>query len=498
MSRFTRALRLDGADSVAVTLDELEVGEPCLLPEGGAITARDRIPRGHKIAVRRVASGEAVVKYGHPIGVAISDIEVGAWVHAHNLRSNLHGTLAYEVPAPFTWGGPGAAPDLPPTFKGYRRPSGAIGVRNEIWIIPTVGCVNKTAENLAEYARARLGIDVYAFSHPYGCSQLGDDLSQTRKILAALARHPNAAGVLVLALGCENNTLSSLREEIGPFATDRVKFLSLQEAADEQKEALKLIGELRDNAAQQKREDIPIAELTIGLKCGGSDGLSGITANPLVGRVSDLLVASGGSAILTEIPEMFGAETALMERAASRDVFDRTVSVVNGFKEYYIRHGQEVYENPSPGNRDGGITTLEEKSLGCTRKSGTSPVVDVIPYGGSRRVHGLSLLSGPGNDLVSTTALSAAGAHLILFTTGRGTPFGAPAPTIKISTNSPLAERKPGWIDFDAGRLLAGASMEDLGAELFKLVVAVASGAATKNELSGNRDIAIFKDGVTL
>ncbi|WP_437682362.1 UxaA family hydrolase [Sorangium sp. So ce131] len=499
MSGGKRALLLDAADSVAVALESVREGERCALPGGGAVTARGPIPRGHKIAVRRMARGSSVVKYGHPIGAATAEIDVGSWVHTHNLRSELEGTLSYEPPrAPRAWRAPAAAAAVPATFQGYRRRDGSVGIRNEIWLLPTVGCINKAAESIAAEARAQLGARAFAFSHPHGCSQLGDDLANTRKILAGLARHPNAAGVLVLSLGCENNTLDSLKAEIGAFDPDRIKFLALQEVADERSAALRLLEELSAYAAQFTREDLPISELTIGLKCGGSDAFSGITANPTVGCVSDLLVAAGGSALLTEVPEMFGAEAVLMERASSTLVFERTASLINDFKSYFLRHGHEVYENPSPGNRDGGITTLEEKSLGCIRKSGTSPVADVIPYGAPRRARGLTLVAGPGNDLVSTTALSAAGAHLVLFTTGRGTPFGAPVPTVKIATTSALAERKPGWIDFDAGRLLGGAGLEELGAELFRLVVDVASGKRTKSELSGNRDIAIFKEGVTL
>ncbi|MGK3982910.1 altronate dehydratase family protein [Sorangium sp. So ce136] len=499
MSELRRAVMLDGADSAAVVLESVREGERCALPGDLSITARGPIPRGHKIAVRRIARGASVIKYAHPIGVATAEIEVGSWVHSHNLRSALEETVSYEPPrGRYSWREPDALTAVPATFRGFRRSDGSVGIRNEIWILPTVGCINKTAEAIAAEARGRLGIDVFAFSHPHGCSQLGEDLARTRKILAGLARHPNAAGVLVLSLGCEDNTLDALRAEMGPVDPARVKFLALQEVSDERSAALRRLDALADYVARFAREELPISELTIGLKCGGSDGFSGITANPTVGCVSDLVVASGGSALLTEVPEMFGAEAVLMERASSALVFEKTVSLINDFKSYFLRHGHEVHENPSPGDRDGGITTLEEKSLGCIGKSGSSPVADVIPYGAPRATRGLTLVAGPENDLVSTTALSAAGAHLILFTTGRGTPFGAPAPTLKIATSSALAERKPAWIDFDAGRVLAGASIDELGAELFRLVVDVASGKRTKSELSGNRDIAILKDGVTL
>jgi altronate hydrolase len=495
-----RALILDARDVVAVAVDEIQPGETAEVTGAAAstIAVKEKVPGGHKIALKKIAKGEHVIKYGLSIGVALSDIDQGAWVHSHNLSTGLHGTLEYKMPAkPYHWDGVKVAGSLPKTFKGYRRADGKVGIRNEIWVIPTVGCVNKAVEKMAADAKAK-GLDVVCFTHPYGCSQLGDDAASTSNILASLAQHPNAAGVLVVSLGCENNRLDVFKKSLGTWDDNRIKFLQMQESPDENAEAAQLLKELGDYAAKFKREDIPINELVVGMKCGGSDGYSGITANPLVGRVADILVQEGGSVVLTEVPEMFGAETTIMDRASSKEIFDSTVHLVNDFKDYFIRHDQEVYENPSPGNRDGGITTLEEKSLGCTRKSGTSPVMDIIPYGAQRRKKGLTFISGPGNDLVSTTVLSAAGVHVILFTTGRGTPFGAPASTVKISTNSDLAKRKPGWIDFDAGRILDGKSFDELGVELFNYVVKVAEGEKTKSEITGNRDIAIFKDGVTL
>jgi altronate hydrolase len=533
-----RSSLLDGRDSVAVLYEDAEKGDEVAVPGFAGIAgsscvarvvvAQEGIPRGHKIALGRIAKGEVVLKYGHPIGIATGNIEAGSWVHTRNLASALGGKGSYGPPKPFEWTAPALPAGLPKSFMGFRRPDGRVGIRNEIWIIPTVGCINRMAENIAAEARCRYGLEAWAFTHPFGCSQLGDDLAATQRILSGLVRHPNAHGVLVLSLGCENNTLASFKDAIGRVDEDRMKFLVLQDVADETEEAMKLIGALA--ASMPAPEEIRVGELVVGMKCGGSDGFSGITANPLVGRVADLLVASGGSVALTEVPEMFGAEKILMDRSSSSGVFASTVALVDDFKAYFLAHGQEVYENPSPGNRDGGITTLEEKSLGCIRKGGSSPVTDVVPYGGSIRKRGLTLVGGPGNDLVSTTALTAAGVHLILFTTGRGTPFGAPVPTVKISSNSALAERKPGWIDFDAGRLIsvggeksAGADvpvgsgavtgkdsgcadeaetdeadMNALAGELFAFIVSVASGEKTKNERTGNRDIAIFKDGVTL
>ena len=441
---------------------------------------------GHKYARVNIKKGENVIKYGNPIGHAIADIKVGEHVHTHNVATNLSDNLTY------TYSGPFLAPapvESARTFMGYVRENGDVGIRNEIWIVNTVGCVNKISERLAELTGA------HAFTHPFGCSQLGGDQELTQKILRGLVNHPNAAGVLVLGLGCENNNIEVFKKVLGAYDPNRVKFLNCQDVEDEIAAGVALIDELDAYAAKFKREPVPISRLRVGLKCGGSDGYSGITANPLLGRFCDTLTQMGGSCVLTEVPEMFGAEHLLMQRDVDREVFDKTVSLINDFKDYYKRHGQVVYENPSPGNKKGGITTLEEKSLGCVQKGGSAPVVDVLGYGDTVCKNGLSLLDGPGNDIVAITNLTAAGAHLILFTTGRGTPLGAPVPTMKVSTNRTLAERKQGWIDFDASPVLAG---EDVDAAFFDAVCSVASGKETKNEQHGYREISIFKDGVTL
>lgn len=448
------------------------------------------LDNGHKYALCDIAAGEPVMKYGFPIGVASAPIKRGEHVHTHNLKTALGDLLTYEycpefIPAAIT-------PGEIPCFDGYLRANGDVGIRNDIWIINTVGCVNKTAQRLAELTGA-----LY-FPHPFGCSQLGDDHKLTQKILKGLVNHPNAGGVLVLGLGCENNNIPAFQKVLGKYDPNRVKFLITQESEDEIEEGKRLIAELAQYAAQQKRQKIPVSRLRVGLKCGGSDGYSGITANPLVGRYSDRLIALGGSTVLSEVPEMFGAETILMNRCVSREVFDKTVALINRFKEYFIRHDQVVYENPSPGNKEGGITTLEEKSLGCVQKGGRAAVVDVLDYGDTVSAPGLNLLNGPGNDIVAVTNLTAAGAHLILFTTGRGTPLGAPVPTVKVSTNPALAQKKTNWIDFDAGRLLTGADADALDDEFFAYILRVASGEETKNEENGYREISIFKDGVTL
>ncbi|MDR1641531.1 MAG: altronate dehydratase family protein [Clostridiales bacterium] len=486
------ALKINEKDNVAVTVSDMSPGSEAF----GAI-ALEAVPAGHKIALRDIPAGALIIKYGFPIGQASRDIKAGAHVHSHNASTNLKGLLEYSYkPAPVTLRKPESG-----SFMGYLRPDKKAGIRNEIWIINTVGCVSKISEKIAEEASKRLkGIvdGVYAFPHPYGCSQLGEDHENTRLALAGLAKHPNAAGILVVGLGCENNTVEDFKKLLGDYDTDRIKFLVAQDSPDEIQEGLALVDELGKYAASYRRLPLDIGMLVFGLKCGGSDAFSGITANPLAGRISDSLVSYGGAAILTEVPEMFGAEQLLMDRCDSRATFDATVELVNGFKTYFLSHGQEVGENPSPGNKAGGITTLEEKSLGCVQKGGESPVRGVLQYGQQLSGKGLNLLQGPGNDIVASTALAAAGAHMILFTTGRGTPLGSPVPVVKIATNSGLAKRKPSWIDFDAGMLLSGSSFDEAEAALWRLCLETAEGKLTRNERNGYREIAIFKNGITL
>ncbi|KLU60691.1 altronate dehydratase [Peptococcaceae bacterium CEB3] len=496
-------LRLNDADNVAVALRDLKEGEKVHLGSL-EITLLEDVPGGHKVAVSDIAEKENVVKYGFPIGQATEAIASGAWVHTHNMHTNLSGTLSYQ----YSPSDQERKAQKPPkrtenTFWGYRREDGKVGIRNEIWIVPTVSCVNRIAELIAREARealkGRLELDgVFEFKHPYGCSQMGEDQLRTQEILADLIQHPNAAGVLVLGLGCENSNVGEIKKVLGEYNENRVKFLVAQEVEDELAAGVEIVQQLAGYAQRFRREKCPISDLTVGLKCGGSDGFSGITANPLVGVFSDRLTAAGGATVLTEVPEMFGAETLLMNRAVDEGVFAKTVRLVNDFKDYYASHKQPIYENPSPGNKTGGITTLEDKSLGCTQKGGTSDVVDVLEYAGRVNCRGLNLLSAPGNDVVAATALAAAGCQLILFTTGRGTPLGTCVPTVKISSNSGLYRRKGNWIDFDAGVLLNGMSMEDLADEFWRYVLRVASGEMTKAENLGFREIAIFKNGVTL
>lgn len=495
-----QTIRIGEADNVLVALCALEPGA---VVEG--VTVRERIPRGHKLAAVAIAVGAPVVKYSFPIGVASVPIEAGAHVHTHNVRSALAEQVSVErLTAPSK----ARVEAAMPTFEGFRRSDGRVGIRNEVWIIPTVGCVNRVAERLAAAATSELcgagsGIDeVLAFPHPYGCSQLGHDLDNTTRLLAALMHHPNAAAVMVIGLGCENNQLNALLRQAGDLGGKPVAGFNAQQVEDEYEEGLTRIRALAVEAGKARRQPIPASELILGMKCGGSDGLSGITANPLVGRIADRLTALGGTALLTEVPEMFGAEQLLLERAVSREVAEQATSMVNDFRDYFRRYGEPIDENPSPGNKDGGITTLAEKSLGCVQKGGSAPVRRVLGYAeqAPSSLGGLGLIYGPGNDGVSATALVAAGAHMVLFTTGRGTPMGFPAPTVKISTNSALAERKPNWIDFDAGPLAEGtADFDELSNRLFELILQVASGAVrTANEINGFREISIWKDGVTL
>lgn len=489
-------VKINQNDNVAVALRPIAKGET-LQVGNTEVTTLEEIPQGHKFALKPIQKGEDVVKYGFRIGHAKENIEKGQWVHVHNLKTALGDLLSYTYEP--------VKSDLKETehayFDGYRRTDGKVGVRNEIWIVPTVGCVNSIAKALEKKAQKFVGgniEDVIAFPHPYGCSQMGDDQENTRKILADMIHHPNAGGVLVLGLGCENSNIPVLMDYIGEYDEQRVKFLQCQDVEDEQEAAMALLEELAAYAGAFSREKIDASELIIGMKCGGSDGLSGITANPTVGAFSDILISKGGTTILTEVPEMFGAETLLMNRCETPELFDKTVHLINDFKNYFTSHNQTIYENPSPGNKKGGISTLEDKSLGCTQKSGSAPVRGVLAYGEQVKTKGLNLLSAPGNDLVAATALAMSGAQIVLFTTGRGTPFASPVPTVKISSNSKLAGHKENWIDFNAGRMVEDMTKEELAQKLFEYVLEVASGRKVKAEEAGFHDMAIFKQGVTL
>ena len=489
-------IKIHKEDTVAVALKPLEKGKVIEI-DGKKVELKEEIPQGHKFALCTIGAGEQVIKYGNSIGIAKEEIPSGAWVHIHNVKTGLGEVLEYQ----FEQQKASLEKAEKAFFEGYRRSDGKVGVRNEIWIIPTVGCVNNVAQMIEKRAKKYAGgtvEDICAFPHPYGCSQMGDDQDNTRTILADLINHPNAGGVLVLGLGCENSNIQELKKFIGEYDEKRVKFLVAQEHEDEVEDSLELIRELAEYAGQFHREPISVNELVIGMKCGGSDGLSGITANPAVGAFSDMLISRGGTTILTEVPEMFGAETLLMNRCENEELFEKTVKLINDFKNYFMSHNQTIYENPSPGNKKGGITTLEDKSLGCTQKSGKAPIRGVLAYGECVTEKGLNLLSAPGNDLVASTALAASGAHIVLFTTGRGTPFASPVPTIKISSNTQLADKKKNWIDFNCGDMVENSSLEESSERLFDYVLEVASGKKVKAEEADFHDMAIFKQGVTL
>ena len=490
--------KINDNDNIIVALTDFSKGELISI-DGREVLVKEEVKRGHKIAAVDIKAGENIIKYGFPIGHSVSDISEGQWVHTHNIKTNLDGIKEYNFNQKLI---ENSFENKNLTFMGYRREDGNVGIRNELWIVPTVGCVNAIGDRIIDRFKEIVGnttIDnILVLKHNYGCSQLGEDHGNTRTILGNAVNHPNAGGVLVLGLGCENNNMADFKKSLGEFNEKRVKFLVTQEVSNEIEEGAKLLVELYETMNSDKREQCSLSELKIGMKCGGSDGFSGITANPLVGKFSDFLVAQGGTTILTEVPEMFGAETLLMERAKNEEVYNKTVHLINDFKEYFMQYNQPVYENPSPGNKAGGITTLEDKSLGCTQKAGTATVVDVLKYGEVLRKKGLNLLSAPGNDLVAASALAASGCQMVLFTTGRGTPFGSFVPTMKISTNTQIYKLKPNWIDFNAGSLLEDKSLEALNEEFIEYVIKVASGELVNNEKNDFRELAIFKNGVTL
>ena len=492
-------IKINPADTVVVCLREFKKGETIDV-NGKSIEISQDTPIGHKILLNDVTKGTNIIKYGYPIGHVKENLKAGQWINDDNLKTNLSGTLEYEyhpVDEKFNV----KISNL--SFNGYVRKNGEVGIRNEIWVIPTVGCVNGVAEKLVNMLMKETkgdGIDaIHAWHHNYGCSQLSGDHENTRKVLRDIALHPNTGGVLILSLGCENNQPESFMEMLGNYDKNRIKLLVTQKVeGDEVEEGIKLLRELYAIAKEDKRTSVPLSKLRVGLKCGGSDGFSGITANPLVGEFSDFLVAQGGTSILTEVPEMFGAETILMNRCKTPQLFEETVKLINKFKEYFLSHGEPVGENPSPGNKAGGISTLEDKALGCTQKCGRAPVCGVLEYGDQIQTSGLNLLSAPGNDLVASTALASSGCQIVLFTTGRGTPFGTFVPTMKISTNSILYKNKPNWIDFNAGELVEGTDMKELLKQFIDKIISVASGELVRNEINGYREIAIFKNGVTL
>ncbi len=482
-------------DNVAVALTNLTKGEVY-----NDVTLLEDITQGHKFALKDFKKGENIIKYGYPIGRATSDIKKGEHVHEHNVETNLSGELEYKFSGDFK---DNFKINSDQKVRVFKRKFNKYGIRNNLLIVPMVGCVNSMAELIKEKFIKEVDTskidDVIVTKHPFGCSQLGDDFENTVKTLQAIVKHPNNGGVLVFALGCENNQLDAFKATLGEYDTERVRFLKAQDVENEVEEGVKLLKDLYSNMIKDERVEAPISVINIGLKCGGSDGFSGISANPLVGMMSDYMVKEGGTTVLSEVPEMFGAEQILMARSKDEETFNKIVHLINGFKEYYAAHNQVCYENPSPGNRAGGITTLEDKSLGCVQKAGTSQVNDVLYLGDELKETGLNLLNGPGNDLMACTNLACIGCHVILFTTGRGTPFGTFIPTLKIATNTPLATKKANWIDFNAGQIVDGISKEEVFNNFKNLIISVINGEKkAKNEENSFEEISIFKDGVTL
>lgn len=492
-------IKIHSTDNVIVCLQAL-TSNLTLDVDTTELTLKQDMDRGSKVALSDLNVGDAIYKYGSIIGTATQPIKRGEWVHTHNTKTTLSDTNDYQYTPNFVR--PRHYEQDMPTFKGYERANGDVAIRNEIWVIPTVGCVNGIAQQAIDrFKQKHPAVDcdgLFLFPHNYGCSQLGDDHENTRQILANMVRHPNAGGALVIGLGCENNQIAPFKELVGDVGDNRIRYMIAQNEQDEVAVALEHLEAIYNTVCQDQRVDIPLGKLKVGLECGGSDGLSGITANPMLGEFSDFLIHFGGTSVLTEVPEMFGAEHILFERCIDKQTFDKAVEMVNGFKQYFIDHNQPIYENPSPGNKKGGISTLEDKSMGCTQKAGTSPVIDVLEYGEVLAKPGLNLLSAPGNDAVATSALAASGCHMVLFTTGRGTPYGGFVPTMKISTNSELAANKPHWIDFNAGQLVEEVSMDALVEQFIDKVITIASGEQTNNERNGIRELAIFKSGVTL
>lgn len=454
---------------------------------GVCLTETDNIPAGHKVALCDINKDDFVIKYGQIIGRATQFIPKGSWVHSHNLRSHLDEKMEYE------YNYKAFNPEIKAgTFLGYKRDKGRAGIRNEIYIIPTVGCVNNVCMRVEKLCQKYVkgSIDgIFALTHQFGCSQLGEDNDNIKKLLCSVALNPNASYVLFVGLGCENNGLDGIKEYLKPFNRDNIAYFNCQEVEDDVSYAVDIIKGFADKVKDLKREEVSLKELCIGLKCGGSDGYSGLTANPLVGTITDKFVSLGASAILTEVPEMFGAEQLLMNKCKDKQVFVKYKEMIENFKAYYTDNGFPVYENPSPGNKKGGITTLEEKSLGCVEKAGSTEIVDVLEYGELVTKSGVSVLNAPGNDLIASTALAASGCQIVLFTTGRGTPFSTFVPTMKIATNDRLSNFKSNWIDFNAF------SMNAEG--LFDIIMSTVNGVyKCKNE--DQREIAFYKTGVTL
>ncbi len=485
------AVKIHPEDDVMVALHDLPAGT-----EVEGIVLLEDVKQAHKFAIHDMKAGELLHKYGNVIGRLKCDVKKGQWIHSDELGTALDEAPTYH----YQKGKVTPKKESQRTWQGYLREDGRAGTRNDLFLIPTVGCVNLQLQTLREKfleLHPEMKGRVQIANHPYGCSQLGGDFENTASLLSGIAHNPNAGGVLVLGLGCENNRLSEFVKRLSDIPEKRLRYFNSQDYEDEIEHGLAMLEELYFNMKDDSRVTLPLSKLTLGLKCGGSDGFSGLTANPLLGLAADEIGACGGQVGLTEVPEMFGAEQDLMNRAKDEATYKKVVALIENFKAYYARNNQPCYENPSPGNKDGGITTLEEKSNGCVLKGGHLEVEDVLDYGERFHSPGLSLLNGPGNDIVASTNLLAAGATIICFTTGRGTPFSSIVPTLKLATNHKLASFKSNWIDFDC-QVVFEKGFEEAKEELLDLIVRVASGEKSKGEEHGMAQIALFKTGVTL
>lgn len=497
------AIKLYPQDTVALATSELKKGQTVTV-DGETITLLDDIPNAHKIALKDFETGEAVRKYDNIIGYASKPIKKGEWIHSHNEVTGLGKSKEYTYDFNPISIFPGESDK---TFMGYDRADGGAGIRNHLAIISTVFCANGPLRKLARMAEAKYPATenfdgIIAFDQEFGCSQTGKDLVTTCKIIAGIAKNANFGGVLLVSNGCEMAIPSVLEQYMGDYDKKRIRTLTLQEVEDEFTAGMELIDEIMEEMKDDKRTPININRLHIAMNCGGSDGYSGITANTLLGTLCDTLVKEGAIMNMTEVPEMMGAEHILMNRAADKSIFDDIVKMMYDYDAYFARYGEKAADNPTQGNKAGGLTTLEEKSLGCIQKGGHCAVMEVLEYGERATKNGFVLVSGPGNDLAGVSGQIAAGAVLTIFTTGRGTPCGFAGPTFRLASNTALATRKSNWIDYDAGRLLTAKTPEEVEAlnkELYDAIMATVNGQyRTRTEENGYYILGALKDGVTL
>lgn len=484
-------LRLHPKDNVALALRPLPSGARVSV-EGISLFTRDPIPYGHKVALVSIPKGGRIIKYGYPIGRAVRSISPGEHVHVHNTESGrAHGDTARPVIREES----SLIPRFPQdTFLGFRRQDGRVGVRNHVLVMASVHCVNGGVERIGREVPG-----VVALPHIYGCSQLGEDLAQTRRVLEGYVSHPNVGATLIVGLGCEALPTRELVDGLRDRGY-RVELLLLQEIGGSRaavRKGKELAAELLGEVGKLRPEPVPLSELVVGVECGGSDAWSGVTANPAVGAIADALVAHGGTVILSEVTEFIGAEHILAARAISPEVGKAILRAVARREGVAVEMGVDLRgAQPSPGNMEGGLTTIEEKSLGAIVKGGTTPVREFLGYGERPSARGLVVMDTSGNDLESVTGMVAGGAQVVLFTTGRGTPVGNPiVPVIKISSNTPLYERMRDDLDFDAGSILRGEPPTSVAARLAALLLEVAGGRPTQAEVWGHREFAIEPRG---